>query len=176
MGKILQQFKQQAAWATSLLLAVSALAGCGSNPQVPKFTVQSDGKFVPGINTTANLDIMVDTTIRSGLLVQAGGEAAQEIGRSMNAGKPPVPGDFEVLNLTVRTKGVSPRSNSVGDKIMHLTFDAHELRQVVHFGGDTDAVLASASSAGWWTPANDDVVDEYCAAHEVSAFCRKFVN
>ncbi|WP_260925385.1 hypothetical protein [Novosphingobium sp. 9] len=153
-------------------MSICMLSACGSG-EPPKISIKPDGKFVQGMDHVVNMEVMLDATQRDGRLIAAAGEAVKQVGEQLNAGKPPVSGDFDTLNFWVRAKGIAPATNGVADKIILLTFDRQELQQIVQFGSDTDTILSNAHDINWWTPTNDDVIDDYCAGHAGGAFCRK---
>ena len=98
--------------------------------------------------------------------------AVRKVGKDMNAGHPPAEGQIDAINFTFL--GPPSGDAAVGRKLLHASFDAQTLGQTVHMTDDSDAILAAAKEAAWWTPWNDDVVSAYCRGTPGSNFCGKF--
>jgi len=158
----------------SLLLVAMAMTGCSSHDEPLRFKLQRNKTDLPALVPVANFDAIVETSARDFRLVNAAGAAAKQIGEQLNSGTLTKAGPIRALHLTVSAPGEAQGTTTHG-KVMHLSFEARILQQTVRFGGDADTILASANEAGWWTPTNDDVVDDYCGRNANSEFCRKFV-
>lgn len=150
----------------SPLLAL-ALAGCRSQ-EVPTYSVKVTSAYPP---TVVNIDVTVDGADRDGRLIEATAQAIKGIGTGIVAGHPPIPQPFKSINIMVSAPKVEQRDSMVGTKIIHLSYDAQALRDLAKGNADTDAILAGAREAGWWTPYNDDVIHDYCANHAAGQFC-----
>jgi hypothetical protein len=144
------------------------LTACSQAPTTtaaaPIATIRQAGYYEPVLN----LELDFGGARNGGVLAQAGQEVLQ-IGKSMIAGKPPVAGKIETINFVVLGKAGS--DSTVGRKIAHFSYPAQELRQIAHMGGTGDSTLDAARDVGTWTPANADVLDEYCAGKPSSSFC-----
>jgi len=145
---------------TAGVLAALTLGACSQavepSTAAPHASVRTADYFAPILN----MEIDFGESPRSGALIKAAGDEALAIGKAMVTGKPPVAGEIKTINFVVLGKaGADP---SVGRKIVHFTIDGQELRQLAHFGVDGANVIESARDFGSWTPANDDVVTDYC--------------
>lgn len=160
--------------AASLVLAGCKSASAPSPPanEKPSFTVTLDGNSAPG--GTLNLAVDVKGTQRDGSLIEVAGRAVQKIGTDLITGHPMAPGDYPAINIVFRSDKPSDQDEASA-RFLHVSFKDQELRQMTHFGAQGDALLASATEVGWWSPRNDDVVNGYCASQATSAFCDKFV-
>lgn len=158
-------------WAVSLLPFV--IGSCGAESvQSHNFSMKVDTPFVPGVNKVVGVRVDIGGDGRDAGLLMATAEAIETLGADLNSGKSPVNGPFDRIYFTVYAPQIE-RTSSVQGKLMHLTYDRQELQRTVHAEVNEDTLLAAASEVGWWTPANDDVIDAYCVENLGSAFCTK---
>ncbi len=129
----------------------------------PGAKVTNSGYYEPILNLDIDLG---EQGARDGALLERAGDEVLKIGKAMIAGKPPVPAKIEAIHFTV----LGPRG-SAGRKIAHFTMNAQELRQLAHVGVNGVAVLDSSRELGSWTPANDDIVSDYCRRHAGAPIC-----
>jgi|GEM_PF-3354292 len=161
-------------WAVPLLAFV--VGSCGAESvQSHNFSLKVDTPFVPGVNKVVGVRVDIGGDGRDAGLLIATAKAIKAMAADLNNGKSPVNGPFDRIYFTVYAPQVE-RTSSVNGKLIHLTYDRQELQRTVRIGVDEDTLLASASDVGWWTPANDDVIDSYCLQQVQSAFCAKIAS
>ncbi len=148
-------------------IALFAVASCGGDPAPRAYTSQIDARTLPVLNVT--IDTGAGT--RDGTIIEAGGEALRKIGLDMAQGRPPASGPIETINLLILGTPHSDDSKA-NKKILHLSIAAPVLSEKARAGASADDIMAAAHEVGWWTPANDDVVNRYCARHSAGEFCR----
>lgn len=146
--------------ATPAVIAPPVAAPSGA----PRPSIRNAGWYPPILN----IDIDFGQA-RSGAVLEAAGDAVLSIGRQMNAGHPPVSGRIGAINFVVL--GRAGADAAVGRKIVRFTIDADAVRQLAKSGASASQLLDAARDAGSWTPANDDVIDDYCRS--ATAFCQR---
>ncbi|WP_091146220.1 hypothetical protein [Novosphingobium sp. CF614] len=105
-------------------------------------------------------------------MIEAAGAAVKQVGADMIGGRPPVKGPFKAINFMVYAPRAQADASTDG-RVMHLSYDAMELRHAVHMGMDGDAILAGGTDLGWWSPSNDDIIADYCTTRQGGAFCSR---
>lgn len=150
-------------------IALVFLAGCSQVAETPVASPHASIRNTGYYSPILNMEIDFGESPRSGALVRAAADEVLAIGNGMTQGKPPVAGDIKAIQFTVLGK---PGGDAgVGRKIIHFTVDGQELRQLAHAGVDSATLLESARDFGSWTPANDDVMNDYCESRPKTGVC-----
>lgn len=123
--------------------------------ELPKATIRDAGLDYPALNLELDFG-----SARSGRVIEVAGDEIAKLGTQMITGSQPFADSIPSINFTIL--GGAGRDATVGRKIAFLSFNTDTMKALAREGANGGRFLNAAIEVKTWSPANSDVVGDYC--------------